>query len=129
MDVISIPVSPGELIDKITILEIKQEKIKDQTKLGNINYELKLLAETWRQQNLESATIRKLRDQLRAVNEQLWNIEDEIRLHEAREEFDEHFIELARSVYQNNDWRAELKKQINLSLGSQLIEEKSYQQY
>jgi len=129
MKQLTVPISPGELIDKITILEIKRTRIGDPAKLEHIQYELDLLENVWRASSQETPKVTKLRDQLRAVNEQLWQIEDDIRVKEAHEEFDESFIELARSVYRNNDWRADLKRQINLNLGSDLVEEKSYQAY
>lgn len=123
------PVSPGELVDKITILEIKYDRFDEGEKRDNVQYELNLLLSLWNDSQLETPAIAKLRAQLRAVNEQLWQIEDDIRDKEAQQQFDEQFIQLARSVYQQNDWRADLKKQINLALGSDLVEEKSYQSY
>ena len=129
MDRLMAPVSPGELIDKITILEIKQDRFEPGEKLNNVQHELELLLNLWHSVELESPQIAKLRAQLRAVNEQLWQIEDDIRLKEGQQSFDEQFVELARSVYRQNDWRADLKKQINLALGSDLVEEKSYQPY
>jgi len=121
--------SVGELLDKITILEIKSVKITDQDKLKNINYELQLLNQTWQQTGLKNADTDRLQESLKAVNLRLWKIEDDIRIKEKNREFDEQFIELARSVYYQNDDRAKVKKDINLLTGSDLVEEKSYQSY
>lgn len=129
MSKLLVPVSPGELIDKITILEIKSVRFSDEKKLKNVGHELELLQKVWADSGQQSTKISILHDQLRAVNEHLWQVEDDIRLKEARGEFDESFIELARSVYRHNDWRADLKKQINRVLGSELVEEKGYQSY
>jgi hypothetical protein len=123
------PVSPGELLDKLTILEIKSERIQDPEKLINIRHELELLEAVWRQADQGSETVRALRSDLKQVNEMLWVIEDDIRLCENEGNFGDRFIELARSVYITNDRRADLKKQINLALGSAIVEEKSYQDY
>lgn len=123
------PVSPGELLDKLTILEIKSERIQDPEKLINIRHELELLEAVWRQEAQDSETVRALRSDLKQVNEMLWVIEDDIRLCENAGNFGDRFIELARSVYFTNDKRADLKKQINLALGSAIVEEKSYQDY
>lgn len=126
---VSVEVSPGELIDKITILEIKQERIADPQKLANVGKELELLTTT-RDQTLESSeTLERLTCELKAVNEQLWDIEDEIRDCERNQDFGERFIALARSVYRSNDRRAALKYDINRALNSQLFEEKSYAGY
>ena len=125
-----IPVSWGELFDKITILDIKSVKIKDSTKLANINKELDLLTGIVGQclaQRHDS--LNQLIGELRVVNETLWNIEDEIRDCERQREFGLRFVELARAVYKTNDRRAALKLAINKYLGSELIEEKSYQDY
>jgi hypothetical protein len=130
MSEISAPVSPGELIDKITILEIKQERIKDADKIKNVNVELELLETLWGGSIYEStALVAKKRAELKAINEELWVIEDDLRLKESKAEFDQEFIELARSVYFTNDRRASVKREINVSVGSNLIEEKSYQDY
>jgi len=128
MKVISVPVSPGELLDKITILEIKMAQIQDENKLKNIHTELSLLNEVAKKL-LSLKKISDLKQELKYVNQDLWKIEDDIRDHEKGKNFNDQFIELARSVYIKNDRRAELKKTINLELGSTLIEEKSYQQY
>ena len=129
MSLIKVGISYGELLDKLTILEIKLAKIKDEEKLGNIRYEYDLLRHTWERAGKDPARIEQLLARLKAVNEQLWGIEDDIRMKEAASEFDAQFIELARSVYVTNDERARLKKEINLALGSALVEEKSYEEY
>ncbi len=126
---ISAPISIGELIDKITILEIKSERIQETEKLANIQKELDTLRTTWREAALDEEKILEEVVGLKQVNETLWEIEDGIRRKESRKEFDEQFIELARSVYLTNDQRAVLKKEINLKLGSELVEEKSYADY
>lgn len=123
------PISVGELIDKITILKIKQKKAKDSQKLENIENELNELEATWNKEKAPDLDISDLYNQLTQVNEKLWDIEDEIRAKEANLKFDDEFIQLARSVYIQNDLRAELKKQINLRSGSTLVEEKLYQDY
>jgi transcriptional regulator of nitric oxide reductase len=129
MDNIHVPVSPGEVLDKITILEIKSERMDDPEKVANVRVELGLLQETWAKAVTEDDTIRDLHAQLKQINEALWEIEDDIRDKERLKEFDERFIELARAVYFTNDKRSQVKKQLNLHLGSQIIEEKSYQDY
>ena len=129
MSQISVPVSYGELIDKITILEIKSERIGDSAKLANVRIELDLLNETWRADAASRIDIATERSQLRGVNEALWDIEDRIRLKEKARAFDDEFVELARSVYIRNDERAAIKRVINQKLGSTLVEEKSYQDY
>lgn len=129
MNQIEVPVSFGELIDKITILEIKSARIGDAAKLANVRHELQLLESTWQAHEASAVDITAERAQLKAVNEALWDIEDRIRLKERDRAFDEDFIALARSVYVRNDERAAAKKAINLKLGSTLVEEKSYQDY
>src|SRR6478752_1604659 len=129
MSLISVPVSHGELIDKITILEIKAAHIRDAAKLANVRAELELLNATWGKDAASKVDISAERTQLKAVNEALWDIEDRIRLKEKAQAFDAAFIELARSVYVRNDERAAIKRTINLKLGSQLVEEKSYADY
>ncbi len=129
MSLIQTPVSHGELIDKITILEIKSRRITDPAKLANVRNELDMLKATWQNDSASQTDIGSERAQLLAVNELLWDIEDKIRLKERAQEFDREFIELARAVYFRNDERAMFKRQINLKLGSQLVEEKSYQDY
>jgi len=122
-------ISVGEFFDKITILEIKNEKITDSKKLENVNYELTELRKIEKDCQLEKMELTALVDRLYAVNLELWNIEDQIRLSEQSNDFGNEFIELARSVYIKNDLRAKIKKDINLKSGSSLIEEKSYQEY
>ena len=129
MSLIQVPVSYGELIDKITILEIKSQQIADPAKLANVRTELDLLNATWAAHPASRTDISDERARLLAVNEALWDIEDRIRLKEKAQAFDAEFIELARSVYFRNDERAAVKREINLKLGSQLVEEKSYQDY
>ncbi len=124
-----IPVSVGELLDKISILEIKRQRIQDRSKLANVERELNLLEEIRTKEVAESLPLSRLTDKLRNANEQLWEIEDQIRLREAAKDFGEEFIELARSVYRTNDKRASLKRQINELLGSTVVEEKSYADY
>lgn len=129
MDTISIPISPGELLDKITILEIKAEQINDKVKLQNVEIELELLNKTWQQSSINNEYIQSLKQELKKNNQNLWEIEDKIRLKESNKEFDQEFIELARSVYIQNDKRAATKRKINDLLGSKIIEEKSYTDY
>ena len=124
-----VPVSPGELLDKITILRIKSLRIRDAAKLANVRLELELLQRTWSTLGAATAAVAADEQALQAVNEQLWEIEDRIRDKEAARSFDEDFIELARAVYHRNDERAAIKKRINLALGSRIVEEKSYQPY
>ena len=126
---IRIPVSPGELLDKISILEIKSERIADAGKLANVNRELDLLRRAWAESGLESEDVGGLYGALKKVNEALWGIEDAIREQERLQEFGPRFVELARSVYLRNDERAEIKKRINRALGSEIVEEKSYRDY
>ena len=129
MENIRVPVSPGEVLDKITILEIKSERMDDPDKVANVRVELGLLQDTWAKAVTGDDTIRDLHAQLKEINEALWEIEDDIRDKERLKEFDERFVELARAVYFTNDRRSQVKKQLNLHLGSQIIEEKSYQDY
>ena len=129
MNELSVPISCGELIDKITILEIKSERITSAAKLANVRVELEILDATWRANSAARTDIAAERAALRRVNEALWDIEDRIRLKEKAKAFDAEFIELARSVYIRNDERAEIKRTINEKLGSTLVEEKSYQDY
>lgn len=129
MSLIQVPVSFGELIDKITILEIKSKQMTDPAKLANVRNELQQLDATWTAHPASATDIADERARLLAVNEALWDIEDRIRLKEKAQAFDQEFIELARAVYFRNDERAAVKREINLKLGSQLVEEKSYQDY
>jgi len=126
---IKIDEAPGELIDKITILEIKAERIDDERKRANVTYELATLSNARELAIETSDQIRELSGLLKAVNEKLWEIEDEIRLCEREEDFGEKFVELARSVYRFNDERAEIKRVINTMLGARIVEEKSYADY
>lgn len=129
MNDILVPISPGELLDKITILRIKGARILDAAKLANVNHELGLLEASWRDSGGAAAGLAQEEHALQRVNEQLWDIEDRIRDKEAKQTFDREFIELARAVYIANDERAAIKKRINIQLGSRIVEEKSYKQY
>lgn len=129
MNDILVPVSPGELLDKITILRIKAARIDDAAKLVNVRLELGLLEATWRDSGCAASALTQDEHALQHVNEQLWDIEDRIRDKEAKQIFDREFIELARAVYVSNDERAAIKKRINTRLGSRIVEEKSYRQY
>ena len=124
-----VPISPGELIDKITILEIKSQRMTDAVKLRNVRTELDLLTATWRSSPFSATDIGAEWAGLRDVNAKLWDIEDRIRDKERDGLFDAGFVELARAVYFTNDERAAIKKQINAKLGSTLVEEKSYADY
>lgn len=129
MSEILVPVSFGELLDKIAILQIKSERMADQAKLANVRNELSALERTWLAHPAAVKDIAELRARLKAVNERLWVIEDDIRVKEKAQAFDDEFIRLARSVYVQNDERARIKKDINLALGSAYVEEKSYEDY
>jgi len=124
-----VPISPGELIDKITILEIKSQRMTDAAKLHNVRTELSMLSDTWRASAFSATDIGAEWAGLRDVNGKLWDIEDRIRDKERDGLFDGEFIELARAVYVTNDERAAIKKAINTKLGSALVEEKSYADY
>ena len=126
---IKIEISVGELLDKITILEIKKERIKDQNKLINIEKELSFLNSLWKESQYSSQPLTEEINSLKRVNEKLWEIEDEIRHKEKIKVFDENFIELARAVYVMNDKRAQIKRSINKNTNSGFIEEKSYSDY
>ena len=128
MDLI-VPVSVGELIDKLTILDIKAERITDPAKLANVRRERQALEAAWVASSYAGLDVSEERAALRAVNETLWQIEDEIRAHERAQSFDKAFIALARRVYQTNDRRAEIKRRLNERTGSALLEEKSYEDY
>jgi tetratricopeptide (TPR) repeat protein len=121
-----VPISWGELLDKITILEIKSERLTAESSLANVRHELSLLTAVAQSLLGGDEELLRLKDQLKSVNETLWRIEADIRAKEEREQFDQGFIELARSVYRHNDERAAIKRQINLRTGSTLVEEKSY---
>jgi len=124
-----VPVSWGEVIDKLTILEIKNEKLAAEAALANVRRELELLSAVIPDRLNQDARLTELTDGLRAVNRALWVIEDDIRDKESKQEFDDAFIALARSVYRRNDERAAIKREINDLLGSEIVEEKSYQAY
>lgn len=126
---IQIDIAPGELIDKLTILEIKEERIGDAGKLANIQREKAVLKEAAAKSGLDLGTVAAQAAALKSVNEQLWEIEDEIREQERKKDFGPRFIELARAVYQTNDRRAALKGEINDAFGSDIREEKSYAAY
>jgi len=127
--VISVPISWGELVDKITILEIKMDRIHDEKKLENIAKELQALKVVFERGCEDPEKIHQVKSSLREANEQLWDIEDDIRKCEKEKDFSQRFIELARSVYMTNDRRAALKREINTILKSELFEEKSYEDY
>jgi UDP-N-acetylmuramyl tripeptide synthase len=129
MKQILIPISPGELLDKITILEIKSERIESAEKKANVKKELAMLNTVWNDAVTEDDKISSMRAEMKSINETLWVIEDDVRDEERDKRFEERFIELARSVYVTNDQRADVKKRINLYLKSDIVEEKSYQDY
>lgn len=129
MTEIVVPVSYGELLDKIAILEIKEAQITDPAKLDNIRRELEALRRVWRNAPVSAALDAPLYEALKEVNRRLWDIEDGIRAKERKREFDEEFVRLARSVYFENDERSRIKREINTALGSAFVEEKSYQDY
>ena len=126
---LQVPVSVGEVLDKITILQIKLAHISNATKRVNIQNELNALLPLAAGDAFRTDQMQGLMAELKAVNESLWDIEDDIREKEAAKSFDTEFIRLARAVYLTNDKRAEIKKQINLVTGSALVEEKSYESY
>ncbi len=126
---ILVPLSPGELLDKITILRIKVVRILDVGKVANVRLELDLLEKTWRDSGCAAFDVAADERALQEVNGRLWDVEDLIREKEAKKTFDREFIDLARAVYVSNDERAAIKKRINLQLGSRLVEEKSYKPY
>lgn len=129
MSYVMIPVAYGELIDKITILEIKAERLDDPVKRANVERELALLRESWSRDPRSATDISDLHAQLHAINARLWDIEEGKRACERDQCFDERFIELARQVYFGNDERARIKRAINERLGSSIVEEKSYRDY
>ncbi|MBF0224910.1 MAG: hypothetical protein HQK76_05590 [Desulfobacterales bacterium] len=126
---IKVDIAPAELLDKITILEIKKEKITDSAKLKNIQTELNIIIETKKKYIPESNELSIIYEDLKCINRLLWDIEDNIRDCEREKNFGEKFISLARSVYITNDKRAEIKRKINNLLGSEIIEEKAYSDY
>jgi Family of unknown function (DUF6165) len=129
MSEISVPISPGELLDKITILRIKSKRMSDAAKLANVRIELKVLEETWAVSAYSKVDIAADVNALLEVNERLWLIEDDIRDKERAQQFDAEFIRLARAVYFENDERAAIKRRVNVKLGSSIVEEKSYSNY
>lgn len=129
MQDILVPISPGELIDKVTILQIKAERMSDPAKVANVRTELDLLETTWRNSPHAAVDIGAEWAELKRINEKLWVVEDDIRDQERAQDFGPRFIELARSVYVINDERAAVKRQINTKLGSRIVEEKSYKDY
>jgi hypothetical protein len=129
MQDVLVPVSPGELLDKITILRIKSARMTDASKLANVRHELALLEQTWRASVPDGKQVNDDERALQSVNERLWDVEDRLRDLEAEQRFDKDFIELARAVYVHNDERAAIKKRVNTRLGSKLVEEKSYRPY
>ena len=129
MNDIHVPISPGELLDKITILQIKSERIGDPAKVANVRTELAMLEKVWSEAVEADDEITALTQELKKINEALWEIEDDIRDEERNKRFGERFIELARAVYVTNDDRANAKKKVNLHLNSSIVEEKSYQDY
>ena len=126
---ILVPISPGELLDKITILRIKAARMTDAAKVANVRLELSLLEATWRESVSGGVDVSAEERALQVVNERLWVIEDDIRDQERAQTFGARFIELARAVYVENDERAAIKKRINVALGSRIVEEKSYKSY
>lgn len=129
MSEIKVPISPGELLDKITILRIKSQRMTDPRKLANVRLELEALEETWKSSAYADIDVGTDLNALLAVNARLWTIEDDIRDKERAKAFDEEFVRLARAVYIENDERAAIKRRLNVKLGSSLVEEKSYSQY
>lgn len=129
MSEIKVPISPGELLDKITILRIKSQRMSDPVKLSNVRLELRTLEDTWSASAYAKIDIEADIDALLSVNERLWVIEDDIRDKERAQAFDAEFIRLARAVYVENDERAAIKRRINTTLGSSIVEEKSYRDY
>ena len=126
---ILVPISPGELLDKITILRIKAARMRDAAKVANVKHELSLLEKTWKDSGAAAVDLGAEEANLTRVNEALWVIEDDIRDEELARRFGKKFIELARAVYVTNDERAAIKKRINTLSGSTIVEEKSYKQY
>jgi hypothetical protein len=126
---VRVEISIGEFFDKLTILEIKRSRIRDADKLRNVDRELESLNRLLEGLPFSRQDVREEVDELRALNERLWVIEDELRERESRKAFDDAFVELARAVYLTNDRRFEVKKAINRKLGSDFVEEKSYRPY
>lgn len=126
---IEVPLAPGELVDKITILEIKTERIEDPAKLENVRRELGILRDKHEEHRVGTEETMRLGKSLKAVNEILWDLEDQIRDYERSSDFGAGFIDVARNIYRTNDQRAALKRDINVHLGSDIVEEKSYADY
>ena len=124
-----LPTAPGEFLDRLTILEIKSERMRDPAKLANVRRELELMRETWAASPLAVRDVAAPLAELKRVNESLWEIEDAIRAKEGAQAFDAEFVELARGVYRTNDRRAAIKRELNVALGSEILEEKSYRPY
>jgi hypothetical protein len=129
MNDIKVPISPGELLDKITILRIKSQRMSDPAKVANVRLELRALEDTWNASAHAKIDLEADISALLSVNERLWVIEDDIRGKERAQLFDAEFIRLARAVYVENDERAAIKRRINTTLGSSIVEEKSYSDY
>ena len=129
MHEIKVPVSPGELLDKITILRIKSARMRDAGKLAHVRAELDALERIWNASPCAAVDVASDVSALLAVNERLWTIEDDIRDKERAQTFDDDFVRLARAVYIENDERAAIKRRLNVKLGSSFIEEKSYAEY
>jgi hypothetical protein len=129
MNLILIPLAPGELIDKITILKIKSERMSDPEKLANVSRELELLRQEQSRHIADDPQITEMQTRLEEVNGRIWDLEDVIRDCDRNKDFGELFLDTARKIYRTNDERAAIKKQINLHLGSQIVEEKSYADY
>jgi len=129
MSDVLVPVSPGELLDKITILRIKSARMRDAAKVANVRLELGLLERTWHDSGCAAHDVAAEERALQEVNGKLWDIEDRIRDKESAQRFDAEFIALARAVYISNDERAAIKKSVNVKLGSRIVEEKSYAPY
>lgn len=128
-DLIHVPIAPGELVDKITILEIKSERLTDAAKLENIRRELALLLEQQRLHIRADDAMVNFQRSLKEVNGRIWDLEDVIRECERQQDFGVTFIKTSRLIYRTNDERAEVKRAINLTLGSKIVEEKSYAKY
>ena len=129
MNEIKVPISPGELLDKVTILRIKSQRMTDPRKLSNVRLELSALEATWNLSAYAAIDVETEISALQSVNERLWVIEDDIRDQERAQIFGAEFVRLARAVYIENDERAAIKRRINETLGSSIVEEKSYREY
>lgn len=126
---ILIPISPAELIDKILILEVKAQRVTDSEKIKNINHELSILKEVFRKNITITPELEKLIEKLKVISAKGWDIEEGKREGEAKKDFGSKFVEFARAAFKNNDERAAVKKEINLLLNSDIVEEKSYKSY